>query len=294
MRHGWGTTNESSTWLTNGDYYFDHANCDKGAVVMYALGAPVSILWGSVYYPQMAGSWVRNVVVPEKNLNASWDSTSVSAHQDFGVCAGLITTVGRGLTSSTTRSDATGSFSLSTGDIWQRTVTSYRTRPEAPIFRIRDSFQGTWVNDAKIFSLNLMAQGAVDTPSGAVTPTLGTSDVPSVAPVMTLSPGVTRVGFHGQWGVDFDVYVLSDISQSAYIGNWGHNWAPGLEANEYQAATGTPFEERQDILRVRGTAPFDVLVIPYKTGQRPPDLAVTRSSSGVIVTMGGQTQTLEL
>src|SRR5262249_24448164 len=51
LRNGWGTPLETAFWLIAGDYYRDHRNDDRGSVVGYALGAPLSINWGGLYYP---------------------------------------------------------------------------------------------------------------------------------------------------------------------------------------------------------------------------------------------------
>jgi hypothetical protein len=52
-------------------------------------------------------------------------------------------------------------------------------------------------------------------------------------------------------------------------------------------------EEARYILRLRGTGPFDVLIVPYRRGSRPPDLAITRTSDGVLsVLRGGKTTVL--
>ena len=55
------------------------------------------------------------------------------------------------------------------------------------------------------------------------------------------------------------------------------------------AATGKKFEESQYILRLRGTDAFDVLIVPYRTGMRPTDLGIARTSQGVIwLSRGGK------
>src|SRR5262249_19572720 len=62
---------------------------------------------------------------------------------------------------------------------------------------------------------------------------------------------------------------------------------PNREAVEYKRATGTNFEEAQYILRLRGTGPFDVLIVPYHKGRRPSDLAVTRTFDGMLSVLRG-------
>ena len=68
LRHGFGTPDETAAWLINGDFYRDHYHCDFGAVMLYALGSPISVHWGSLYEPRLPGAWMQNVVVPEAAL----------------------------------------------------------------------------------------------------------------------------------------------------------------------------------------------------------------------------------
>ena len=162
------------------------------------------------------------------------------------------------------------------------------------MLRIRDEFTGTGATDPKIFSLTLMATGPVETAVGSREVPLSSAPAkpPAGAP-FALAPGVTRLGFKGQWGVDFDVFIVAERSQQATVTGWKHFWHPTREADEYKQATGTKFEEAQYILRLRGTGAFDVVIVPYRRGRRPSDLAITRTSDGVLsVLRGGKTTAL--
>ena len=76
LRNGWGTRNETSAWLVNGDFYRDHVHEDNGTVVIYALGAPLSLDWGSMYSPQSAGAWMHSLALPETVLPFAWNNTA--------------------------------------------------------------------------------------------------------------------------------------------------------------------------------------------------------------------------
>ena len=107
---------------------------------------------------------------------------------------------------------------------WLRTVSLVTADPLMPVLLIRDTFSGKDAAAAKIFTLNLMAEGAVETPAGPQTPPVRTfpyaektsdpaTQMPSAGEVFPLSPGVNRLGFTGQkWkghlteGIDWDVY----------------------------------------------------------------------------------------
>ena len=208
LRHGFGTPDETAAWLINGDFYRDHYHCDFGAVMLYALGSPISVHWGSLYQPRMAGAWMQNVVVPEAALDAPWNSADVSTDECFGNRSQIISEAGLKVDSITAR--AAVRFD-NKGGFWNRRVWDYRSDPAAPVLRIRDEFSGTGATDPKIFSLTLMATGPVETAEGSrEVPVSSAPAKPPAGAPFALASGVTRLGFKGQWGVDFDVFIVAE------------------------------------------------------------------------------------
>jgi hypothetical protein len=253
--------------------------------MLYALGSPISVHWGSLYEPRMPGAWMQNVVVSEAALNARWDSADVSTDDCFGNRNQIITGPGLKVDSNIARATATYD---NNGSLWNRRVWDYRSEPAAPVLRIRDEFHGTGVVDPKIVSLTLMATGPVETADGLRDVPLSSSPAkPPAAVPFTLAPGVNRLGFKGQWDTDFDVFIVAENSQEATIIGWKHFWHPSRETEQYKAVTGKKFEEAQYILRLRGTGSFDVLIVPYHRGGRPADLAIRRTSEGLLSILRG-------
>jgi hypothetical protein len=150
---------------------------------------------------------------------------------------------------------------------------------------IRDRFAGRDAETDNIFSLNLMAEGTVDTPAGTISPRLRSfqhdNDLPSAGKVLRLEPGLRRFRFTGQWLIDWDLYTVSSSSQEAQVGNWAHAWHPTREQAEFAQANGREFEERQHILRIKGTGPFQTLILPYRKGQKRNDLQVKQEETKV-------------
>jgi hypothetical protein len=109
---------------------------------------------------------------------------------------------------------------------------------------------------------------------------------------VSLSQGLNRFGFTGQWGVDFDVYVSSSETKEAKIGQWSQPWHPSPEKWWYQHVIGKPFEETQYTLRVKGKNDFQTLILPFKAGERPADLSVTQDGENYIVRYSGKTTTM--
>jgi hypothetical protein len=298
FRHGWGSPNETALWLLNGDFYSDHRHYDHGSLSLYALEAPVSLSWGSMYYPQAGGANMKSMVVPLANF-ATWNQNNQAV------------TISPGWTSST--SDRFASFTnsafanarMTNGDsglIWTRTAHSIHPNESLPVIYIRDDFAGVNPTQAKVVTFNLMADGAVSTPGGAITPPKRTYDyggalqeMPSASSTFNLPVGLNRLGFVGQtWnahptrGVDWDLYTLSSETLSANIGNWAHTWHPGTEENEYRTANGVSFEERQHILRVKGNGSFRTFILPWRKGEKPAGLQVTGSGTQLSIRNGNQ------
>ena len=44
---------ETAVYFVNGETLSDHRHNDNGEVVIYALGAPLSVDWGPIYYPRV-------------------------------------------------------------------------------------------------------------------------------------------------------------------------------------------------------------------------------------------------
>lgn len=290
LRHGWGTSDESALWFINGDFYRDHRHSDQGSFVLYALGVPLSVDWGSLYAPHAPGARMHNVVLKASWI--PWNENELPSLDDYFQRKTALQEVGFFQNSSFAKANIT---SLEDNTVWERFVRSLHHDSSLPLFAIYDKVDGP---DDFVFSLNLMAQGEVDTPAGRVSPPLrtyrnpddaqGPLEFPSLGTVFQLSPGLNRLGFTGQWGVDFEVYVLSQNNQEARIGNWAHRWHPGTEHNEFRQAQNRPFEERQHILRIKGMKEFQAVVLPYRKNQKPSDLLVSNDGSDLWVTYGGK------
>ena len=79
LRDGWDTPNETTLWLLNGDFYRDHRHWDRGNVIMYALGVPLSLDWGS-QYATVNGGIMHSQVVLEPVLGQPWDQDRRRPH----------------------------------------------------------------------------------------------------------------------------------------------------------------------------------------------------------------------
>ncbi len=87
LRNGWGTNSENASWLFNGDWLLEtgHRHDDRGNVVLYALKAPLTVNWGSVYTPQTPGGNMTSMVMPEANFSpVAWNQDNQKLNQSSG------------------------------------------------------------------------------------------------------------------------------------------------------------------------------------------------------------------
>jgi hypothetical protein len=130
-----------------------------------------------------------------------------------------------------------------------------------------------------------MAVGPVATPAGPIEPPQRThpvaerKDDPAVLPSATkpidLPAGIAEFRFTGRYDVDFAVYAIGDHPRQALLGNWADTaWGGAV----------TEREERQHILRVRGSGPFTTVIVPWKRDAKPQGLTVAADGGTVVVT----------
>jgi len=284
LRHGWGTSNETALFFVNGDFYRDHRHHDYGSIVLYALAKPLSTDWSAIYTPHAPGGYVHSMVLPEAAIGHAWDKDGALLTAGSGAWNGSIQAV---FETSADFAYARASFQ-GNNLVWTRAVAVARPAPDRPVIVIRDRFSGPNAAEPKVASVNLMAVGPVETPHGPIEPPVRTHpnahrlDDPSVLPSatrpMALSAGVNAFTFTGRYDVDATVFVISDEPQQALLGHWGNTaWGGAV----------TERDERQHILRVRGTGPFTTVIVPWRRGSRPDDLNVMRDGDVLHIRLAG-------
>jgi hypothetical protein len=285
LRTGWGTPHETAAWIVNGDFYRDHRSNDAGNIVLYALGVPISVHWGAIYLPQTRGAYYHSSVVLESEIDRPWNEPSPPP--DTAIAQSWKATqtdfaIGKSVDTSISRFERNGIE-------WTRKLQLHHADPSLPVIAIRDDFKGSEASASKVSTFNLMARGPVRTARGSMMPELRThpaaakasdpNQLPSAGPVFSLNPGVSDLSFTGQFGVDFDVFVIAREPQEAFLGNWADTWTQQL---------GSKWEERQHILRIRGTGSFQLVIVPFRAGHRPADLKVEDGPNGPVLTANGR------
>jgi hypothetical protein len=285
LRHGWNTPDETALFFVNGDFYRDHRHHDHGSVALYALGKPVSVDWSAIYTPHAPGAYVHSMVVPEAAIGHAWNKDGALLSGDQ---------VWRSSTQTAFRSLPDRAYARATFERdklrWTRAVTVVRTNPSQPIIVICDRFAGEEADVPKVASLNLMAVGPVVTPAGSIEPpqrthpTAQRQEDPAVLPSATkpvaLPPGSSEFRFTGRYDVDFAVYSLGNQPREFLLGNWANTAWGGAVIER---------EERQHILRVRGSGPFITVVVAWRRDAKPQSLHVTEDGNAVVVTAGDVT-----
>jgi hypothetical protein len=309
LRNAWNTPQETSVHTFNGSWYRDHRHGTTDNLAIYALGAPLALAWESMYNPHPSGPYLHNMVVPESNLGMSWNadfttfSTAYAPWEWGSETLDLFVNFSQSGAAKHRSASAVSSPNLT----WTRSVRSMHPNANYPLILIKDAFSGARAGESMTYTLAQMATGAVATPAGSVTPTTRFWDVnngsnqqyPSGGTAYNLSSGLNRFQFTGQQfytnggqtavaAIDWDLYSVSPAGQQFCIGSWGHNNAGAQGAGAaYQAASGTPYEQRQYLFRLKGAGGFKTLMVPRRKGQTAPTVA--QNGSTLVVTVNGET-----
>ena len=304
LRHGWETQDETSIHFINGDDLTDHRHNDQGELIVYALGAPLSLDFGCMYYPRAAGGYLHSTALPESLLGFAWDADRVPLDKPT---EGLSLWRGQSrytpLLAFTESTSARTTFARGKDQAmtWQRTVRNLHPDAAHPVIVIDDTFGGQELTHQPVVStLTLMAQGEVTTPVGKQTPVERThpgkhndstipDQLPYTGPVFPLAEGLNKFAFTGQWGIDWELYTTAAVPMQASLGNWINQWHPSTEQGQFQRAQGKPYEERQHILRIRGQDALRFLILPYRKGERPEPFQVELQATGTVIRSGPMT-----
>ena len=261
LRFGWNTPNETTAWFVNGGWYRDHASNDLGEPVIYALGAPLSLDFGTMYTPPSPGGFVHSVVLPEASIGAPWTQNPPDATKG----PRWRQPVTEEFKSEPTQAWSRARFTMGE-TTWTRTVKVAMLRDDLPIVGLRDELNTA---DGMIFLLNQMNEGPILAPNGPK----------NVGDGFTVPAGVTKLHYTGQTfqghptrGIDWDLYIIADAPQEAFLSQYEHR---------------NVMPERQSVLRLKGTGRFQVVIVPYFKGRPPADLAVTQQEGRVWVSAGG-------
>ncbi len=286
FRKGFGTDIESSLWFINGDWFNDHRNDDRGALAIYALGAPLSLNYGSFYSPFVPGAHMKNTPVPA-SIFPEWDQ----ADQPFFFPNELTWDSSRHESHLSFEHSGYSKAVFKKSNEWTRRVFFFQPRPATPMFVIKDEMSNT--GDDYIWNLNFMSEDSVGTPEGSkkAPPKIwnfmgGPNERPAASDLIDLDNGLNRFDFTGSnWmahpagGIDWEVYIEQPEPGTATLANWAHTFIPSVELDEFKVTNNvTSFAERQTILRVKGKESFLTVIVPYHKGQRPQDLDVTKSN----------------
>ncbi len=300
LRSAWNTPKETSAHCIMGDFYSDHrGDGSSGQVVLYALGAPLSVGWESMYSPHNPTPYSRNTIVPEASLPMAWNADL----PDLGVRGDPWErkTQRQGTFASFPHSGSVTMHATSGADLnWTRHVLSIHPNDDNPLFLITDRFTGKKADDPLIQNWSMMSSGAVATPAGDVTP--GESvypKMPSGGPVHPLKAGLSKFSFTGQSfgkagvtpAIDWDLYSVAPNDRQFCLGSWGHDSGGSLGGRDaFQAANGKPYEQRQQLLHTRGSGGFTTLIVPRRKGAAAP--VVTQKGDTLNIVINGETTML--
>lgn len=270
-RSGLNTPYESAAWIINGETYLDHRNDDRGEVILYALGAPLSLSRSSFYSPHIPDARMRSMVIPEQ-LFPVWkaDKPSMPTPASVG-------TVWK-YSSSTSYSkfpQLVQSESLMTnGSLhWTRRFMMIHAKAEEPIIVFYDSLS---TKEPAVWSMSFMAESVlapgnsfIKIPSIKYDPGSNFS-IPPGTPEKSLGAGWNKFYFLGQqWrehagkGINWWLHLYNPGNSSYSFSEWTTTWQNTQETVEYKQSNDKPYSETQQMIRWRSVQPFFAVITPF-------------------------------
>ncbi|MBD0276926.1 MAG: hypothetical protein ICV81_03040 [Flavisolibacter sp.] len=287
-RSGLNTPNESTYRLFTGDSWYDHRNPNtRNVAEVWSLQAPVSQWWSSIYYPHVEHFGMRNIVVPFSQYPEWNKTTEIKATKNGGQViydASSLLEYAKLGTTVISRGKATNARGL----FWERKMLQIAVEEEKPIVLIKDSLNNGADN---IFNMTYFSEGAVNTPTGNVTPDDAFWDAdntrnqnnPMATPTYDLKAGMGHFYFTGQGfptayhpsgGINWDVLSILPGGGQFVLSQWTNNWQNEAEKGEWVRAMSAlgyrAYRERQQILRIKAKGNIVTLLLPYTKGQSSP------------------------
>jgi hypothetical protein len=303
-----GSPSESAAWLINGTHYFDHAHNDLGSVIAYLLGAPVSLDFGSLYKPRADGATIHATAVPLSRIEGGqWSADGLSIHAGQWTVHYGVSVPERSHQPAADGGSMGATLATPSGEgIRANRQVRLKTEDDLAVLRVTDRFTGLKAGGV-LLTWPLMAQGAIRTPAGDITPARRVwawdsqrEEQPSASAPFALAAGFNRFDCVGQvWpahpagGVDFTVFVDAGASAQGVVGAWG--WSDGQTAvDPFREANGREFSEEQHLLRVHNAdGAFDTVIVAWPKGKTPADLAIRRDGDAVVVHANGSERRIE-
>ncbi|MBD0294891.1 MAG: hypothetical protein ICV84_06775, partial [Flavisolibacter sp.] len=264
------TNNETYTRLIAGNGWYDHRlGNTQNQSSLYALSAPISYFWTSMYNPHPYHPGLKNIMMPA-NMLPDWNSTSPLGEWSWQTAWGGSTMqeYGKGLFSSIARGLATGVTQ------WERKMITVAPDAARPVIILRDNV-GNGGNN--VYTQTLFADGAVGTPAGSITPPSPSGGWPVSSGTYSLSAGANEFNFtgtsmagHPNGGINFKVLSILPSGGQFVLSNWSAG-------------------ERQYILRVKASGTMTHIYLPYNKGQGDPYNGYSYSSGKLTLPYGGAT-----
>lgn len=282
------STIESVIWAINGNKYFDHRNDDAGELVIYALGAPLSLSRSSFYYPRADAASIRSMVIPADKF-PEW------AGRDQPINGKSYTWAKTDLLEFAALKDFTAFKMVSYADStsWYRQVIAIQAPDSTPIIIIKDSVSN---NKNNIWSMNMLSEGPIMSSNGALNPIKkqyfnGTStELPEGTPPIRMPANWNYFKFHGQnWplhntnGIDWDLYTYCESPLQASAAYWATNWQNTTEQSEFSQSNKRPYEEAQQILRLNHKGLITTILLPRFKGRPANQIIPDQNSSNILI-----------
>ncbi len=292
LRDAYGTKDESVLWFINGESLFDHRHNDNGSFVLWALGDPISINFGGIYYPRTQGALMHNMLIPYQlaknqlnndnipfdipaipNDRSSWWHSKQKPFQTSKYFSGACT-----------QFKGYRNKDLS----WERRISMIKINKDRPIIVVQDKAEENKEPLKSVVNFNFLSEDPIKVGETTIRPPIRKWDssklkkgndedkkmeLPSFKTFMKLPGNGDTLAFKGQLDTDWNMTLLSSSEIQVSAGEWGHNWFSSPARRLYgqsdykKSNPDKVLEEIQQMMRFTINGDLTSIINPYKKGK---------------------------
>jgi len=287
LRDAYGSNDESVLWFINGEALHDHRHNDNGSFVLWALGDPISLNFGSIYYPRTEGALMHNMLIPYllvkdqlNNDNIPFNKPAIpNDRSSWWHSKQKPFQTSKYFSSACTQFKGYKNKNLS----WERRISMIKINKDRPIFIIQDKAEENDRPLTSVVNFNFLSKGPIQVDGKMIEPPIRKwynstnhkekkQELPSFKTFMKLPGHGDTLAFKGQLDTDWNLILLSSTNIDVSAGQWGHDWFSSPARRLYQRSDykksnpNQVLEDNQQMMRFKINGDLTSIITPFKKG----------------------------